>query len=332
MIGLPSPAFFPVDSGWVTKVRRARFGQRVGNDSQQSRKWEAKAAVMGLVHCSFAVRGLPFFFHRVMAAVWFAYLAFAGTAKAQSDLGCCQFQQTAANPAVGRRCATLTKSQCDALRPLATFFRGQRCDTIRQRCVFQVSPTVAEPPTWTPTPRPTASPTSTPEPKGCCEVAASRAVPFPFCGNDVSASTCFETFGFRAWFCPNCSCSSHDGAGFLLSPGSCTAPSPTPTWQPTKTPTRAPSSRTTPRVTLTPTPTATPAVGCCEVPVSLSRSKSSFCGNAISRSACLQAFPGAKFCPTCRCSSHSAVGFGVQPGRCVPARAPRQTRSTNAPR
>ncbi|GBD27671.1 hypothetical protein HRbin30_03025 [bacterium HR30] len=254
-------------------------------------------------------------------------LALLGTAKAQTDLGCCQFLGPAGEISA-RRCATLTQAQCNALRPLATFFRGQRCDSLRQRCVFQLGPTVAATPTSASTTSPTPSPTATPEPRGCCEVAASRAIPFPFCGNDVTASSCFESFGFRASFCPECSCSSHDAPGFFLAPGGCVRPSPTPTARLTVTPTRAPSLRVSPRVTLTPTPTATPASGCCEVPVSAAPGSTFFCGNDIPRSACLQTFPGAKFCPTCRCSSHGEAGFGTTRGRCVPLRATRPARPT----
>lgn len=260
-------------------------------------------------------------------------LAWPRTGRAQVELGCCQFQAIR-EQVPARRCATLTRSQCDALRPLATFFRGQRCDTIRQRCVFQLGPTAVPTPPWTATPRPTPSPTATatPEARGCCEVAASRAIPYPFCGNDITASACFDAFGFRAWFCPECTCSSHDTPGFLLAPGGCVRPSPTPTVRLPVTPTQTPSARLTPRGTLTPTPTATAAVGCCEVPLSTANRTAFICGNAISRSACLQGFAGANFCPSCQCSSHNEAGFGTRPGRCVPLRAPRPPRPTRAAR
>jgi hypothetical protein len=252
-----------------------------------------------------------------------AAASFTNTAQAQSDLGCCQFLTTGSSPA--RRCATLTRTQCDALRPTSTFFRGQRCDSVRQRCVFQLPPTTA--PTPTPTSTAVASPTPTPtkEPRGCCEVAASRAVPFPFCGNSVSAAECFGAFGFRAAFCENCTCSAHSSPGFQLVPGGCVPPAFTPTPVATRTPTLAPSPpRRTPPATPTATYTPTPGIGCCEVPVS--GGQASFCGNQVRREVCLGSFPGASFCPTCRCSSHSEAGFGTQPGRCVPQRPPRQPR------
>jgi hypothetical protein len=258
-----------------------------------------------------------------------ASLWMAGQSYGQSELGCCQFMAKA-GAITAQRCATLTRSQCDALRPFSTFFRGQRCDSIRQRCVFQVASTPAPSPTLTMTPPATPSPTPTPEAKGCCEVAASRAVSFPFCGNQIPASVCFEAFGFRASFCADCTCSASESAGFHVVPGACVAPTPLPpTVPPTRTPTRAPSLRSSPRSTLTPPPTATPAVGCCEIPVSSGQKPAAFCGNAVARAACLQSFPGAVFCPNCRCSSHSEPGFGTRPGRCVPQRpmhAPRPPR------
>lgn len=265
------------------------------------------------------------------AGGWFLVcvsLWIAGQASGQADFGCCQFMANA-GAVTAQRCATLTRSQCDALRPFATFFRGQRCDSVRQRCVFQLAPTPVSSATPTLTRPPTPSPTATPEATGCCEVAASRAIPFPFCGNQIPASVCFEAFGFRASFCPDCTCSASGSPGFHVVPGGCVPPTPSLPPSPTRTPTRPPSARSTPRLTLTPTPTPTPGVGCCEIPVRRGRIQDAMCGNAVERAACLQSFPGAVFCPNCRCSSHSQPGFGIKPGRCVPqrpVRAPRPSR------
>jgi hypothetical protein len=252
------------------------------------------------------------------------------TLRATQETGCCSFLAAASAPS--RRCANLTRTDCDRLRPLATFFRGQYCDERSQRCVLGALPTAPAVPTATATPTATMTPvpTDTAPVIGCCEVAASRAVPFPICGNRIARDQCFEDFGFRASFCETCRCSSHDEDGFALRPGGCVRPTPTATPPPTRTATPVPTRRF-PRPTATATPTA--AIGCCEVPVSSGPQSASFCGNAIARDVCLTDFPGARFCPECACSSHSSPGFGTVPGRCVqrPAR-PRPPRAPLPPR
>lgn len=261
----------------------------------------------------------------IASSIWFT-----GSARAQTEVGCCAFTVSSRVPA--RRCADLTRAQCDSLRPYATFFRGQRCDSGRQRCMLFTGTAPASSPTPTATATPTVetpTPTATPEPAGCCEVAASRAVPFPICGNDVNRARCLTEFGTRGSFCENCRCASHDRPGFSILPGGCVTLTPTPTHSPTRTPTTQRTPRgTPPRAVPTPTPTA--GEGCCEVPVSENRA---FCGNRISRAACLQQFPGALFCADCFCSSHSAAGFGTTKGKCLRrVRQPRPPRAPLAPR
>ncbi len=254
----------------------------------------------------------------------------AALAQATGELGCCAFSVPGSVPA--RRCAQLTRSQCDSLRPVATFFRGQRCDTRRQRCVLAVGAPAVPTSTATATPTPSSIPSQTPTPvvAGCCEVAASRAIPFPICGNQVPRDQCLAVFGFRASFCENCGCTSHEESGFSLQPGGCVSPTPTRTVPPTRTPTMRPR-QSPPRPTAT--PTATPAAGCCEVPVTSGVRPPEFCGNHIAREVCLGQFSGARFCPDCVCSSHSGEGFGTAPGVCVhrPAR-PRPPRAPLPPR
>lgn len=280
-------------------------------------------------HCRLASRSLCLAWSFLLWVGWMD--ASRAEAQAQLEVGCCAFTVSSGAPA--RRCADLTRSQCDALRPHATFFRGQRCDTRRQRCLLAMGTVPVASPTPTATATATAArptPTPTPDVAGCCEVAASRAIPFPICGNEVSRGRCLAEFGFRAAFCEQCRCSSHDGPGFLLAPGGCVTLTPTPTRTPTRTPPAQRTRRTPPVTGSTPTPTATPAVGCCEVPVSQGRA---FCGNRISRETCLGQFPGAVFCPECHCSSHTGDGFGTTNGQCIrPLPRPRPPRVPLGPR
>ncbi len=247
---------------------------------------------------------LPFLCGAVCVALALS-LSSAPQARAQEELGCCQFFARPTDGATRgqRRCANITRPECTRLKPASTFFRRFRCDTLAQRCVLGPAPHT---PTPTLTPTASATPTRT-EPRGCCQLNDVRGIAHSVCGNEVTEASCRSEFEGTPVFCGNCACSSHPQAGFSFDVGSC--------------------------VTRTPTPTATPTPaeprGCCQL-TGVRGTTGAVCGNDIRESTCLNEFDGnAVFCASCVCSSHSGSGVDLAPGVCVPptpTRGPRPQR------
>jgi hypothetical protein len=238
------------------------------------------------------------------AAVALFIVAGAPPARAQEEVGCCQFRSRSSgdSPSKGqRRCDDLTRRECSLLKPGSVFLRRWACDTNSQRCVLG-----ALPHTPTPTITPTKTPTPTPtEPRGCCQVDNVRNVGHAICANDVTESSCLNETKGDPVFCADCGCTSHSEAGFTFDVGVCA------TWTPTPTMTPAPDERR----------------GCCQL-TGLGGARGAVCGNDVRESTCLQEFDAeAVFCADCVCSSHPGAGVDLVPGLCVrptPTRGPRQ--------
>lgn len=224
-----------------------------------------------------------------MRVVWFSVscsllltLSFVSQLSAQEE-GCCQFFARAEARRGPRRCAELTREQCDLLKPSSTFFRGWHCDVREQRCNRELPPS-------TPTPRQSPTPTATPrvDPMGCCQLDSLRRVGHSVCGNALSQTSCLNDFTGVPAFCANCVCSSHPQRGFDLDAGAC----------------------------VTPTPTQSEPKGCCQLD-HLTGVRGSVCGNAIRQSTCINDFPGGgTFCADCVCASHTGPGFQFTTGTC----------------
>ncbi|MBI3785621.1 MAG: hypothetical protein HY270_19685 [Deltaproteobacteria bacterium] len=157
-------------------------------------------------------------------------------------VGCCQADPVSRTgfPICGNR---IKKSDCTAFfGARAEFCEHCSCSSHPDAgFTFDRGECVASTPTATPTA--TATPTSGSR-RGCCQVNTSRPGPHPFlCGNEIDETSCLNDFGAGAFFCPDCTCSSHSGLGFGTSPGSCvnTNARPRPTRPPRlPRPTRAP--------------------------------------------------------------------------------------------
>lgn len=258
-------------------------------------------------------------------------LTFISPVRAQGANGCCRFV-TRGGSTSGRvtRCDNLTQDQCHTLKAQSSFFAGWVCDFEAQRCVSSLPPrtatrtqpstptairtatnTATQTSTVTPTgatptrtPTKTLTPTNTPIPRGCCQLDNVSGSRVPICGNDINETSCLHDFSGDAHFCADCVCSSHSGSGFDTAAGSC-VPRP-----PTATPTRTP--------TVTATATATPPLGCCEL-ANIRGVGNTVCGNQLTQISCMNDFQGdPTFFANFVCSSHTASGFDLNPGNCVP--------------
>jgi hypothetical protein len=164
----------------------------------------------------------------------------------------------------------------------------------------------------TPTPTRTPTPAARPDGRrgGCCQIDNLRRVGHPVCGNAIDEASCLQDYAGNATFCPDCVCTSHDGAGFDLTAGACVTRTPTPT------PTRMP----------------TPRIGCCQ----LDRFRGSaftVCGNLLTEDACRGDSRGVpRFVFGGTCSSHTTPGFGTARGVCVQTRRPGRPRPIRLPR